>query len=132
MSHASAAETPKPHSTPCKGILVVEDDADIRFALEQILELEGYRVFSAANGHEGMQLLQTSERPCLILLDLMMPLMNGWQFMEVQRIDTRISTIPTIVVSAAGDCVQRTTANGYLKKPIDISSLLETVRLYCG
>ncbi len=61
----------------CKDILVVEDDAGIREALRMILELEGYNIREASNGKEGLEVLKSMPRPCLILLDLMMPIMDG-------------------------------------------------------
>lgn len=116
----------------CDRILVVEDDQDIRDSLQQVLELEGYQVSSAANGKEGLEALASSAKPCLILLDLMMPVMNGWEFLAVQHGDSRLAAIPVIVVSAAGDRARSTEANGYLKKPIDLKLLLEMVHRYCS
>jgi CheY-like chemotaxis protein len=115
----------------CKSVLVVEDDLDIRQSLEQILEIEGYQPLLAENGQAAVEILEHGARPCLILLDLMMPVMSGWEFLRIQRENTLIATIPVIVVSAAGDRAKSTTANGYIKKPIELDSLLEVVHQYC-
>jgi CheY-like chemotaxis protein len=115
-----------------KRVLVVEDDLDIRESLEQILEIEGYEPLLAENGQAAVEMLKQGERPCLILLDLMMPVMSGWEFLRVQRENTLIATIPVIVVSAAGDRAKSTSANGFIKKPIELENLLEVVHQFCG
>ncbi|HVY61895.1 MAG TPA: response regulator, partial [Planctomycetota bacterium] len=115
----------------CKRVLVVEDDVDIQEALAQILENEGYKVTSADNGLNAMSYLRTSERPCLILLDLMMPIMDGWQFRAEQRKDPKLAGIPIVVLSAHGSVPQHAAALEaamYLKKPIDLDLLLDTVK----
>src|SRR3954466_3369212 len=83
-------------------VMIVEDDADTREMLERFLELEGFDVRTAANGQLALEALQADGTPCVILLDLMMPVMNGWQFREVQVRDPRFSRIPVVVVTAAG------------------------------
>ena len=80
-------------------ILIVEDDFDIREALTQILEEEGYAVREAANGREALD-VAARELPSLILLDLMMPVMNGWQFRAEQIKDPRLAPVPVLVISA--------------------------------
>lgn len=115
----------------CKSILVVEDDQDIRDTLGQMLELEGYEVTSAANGQEALAALERIPSPCLILLDLMMPVMNGWEFLERRKEHTAFATIPVVVVSAAGDRAQSAVASGYIKKPIDWDGLMKFVTEYC-
>lgn len=115
-------------------ILIVEDDAAIRNALQEILEEEGYLVAGAANGQEAIDLLRRRERPCVILLDLMMPVMNGWQFRAIQRQDPKLAPIPTIIISADGNVAETAAAIGaadYLSKPIQLSRLLQTVERFC-
>src|SRR5882724_8727460 len=86
---------------PTAPILVVEDNADVRDAWEALLEGEGYRVVSAASGREALRWLRSSEvMPALILLDLIMPGMNGWDFRAEQSQDETLASIPVIVVSA--------------------------------
>jgi CheY-like chemotaxis protein len=118
----------------CPLILVVEDDSAIREVLTDVLESEGYEVLNAANGREAIQLLQHSLPPCLILLDLMMPVMNGWQFRDVQRQDPLLAPVPVVVISADSDLPSKAAAihaNDFLKKPIELNRLLDTVEHYC-
>ena len=119
-----------------KRVLVVEDDVDIREALIGILCDEGYDAEGAGNGLEGLDRLRArSSKPALILLDLMMPVMNGWQFRAEQKQDATLSTIPVIVISADGNVRQKAEsieAAGYLKKPIELDALLDLVGKYCA
>jgi CheY-like chemotaxis protein len=116
-------------------VLIVEDDYDIRQVLTEILEEEGYAVLGAANGLEALELLhKRADIPKLILLDLMMPVMSGWQFVAEQRADSRLANIPIVVVSADGNLQQKATslkADGYLRKPIEIDAVLQVVERYC-
>lgn len=117
-----------------KTILVVEDDADIREAISQILEFEGYHVACVANGQEALDYLRHENKPGLILLDLMMPVMDGWQFRAEQQKDSQFSDIPVIIVSADGRVYQKATAigaAGYLKKPVELEILLDAVDKHC-
>ncbi len=116
----------------CKSILIVEDERDIRETLQEALELEGYVVYSAANGRDAIERLDTIPRPCLILLDLMMPVMTGWQFLEVQKRDARIAPIPVVIVTAAAGKVASEDIAGLLRKPIAMEVLLKVVEQYCG
>lgn len=119
--------------TRCKSILIVEDDLDIRTTLKQILEFEGYSVFTATNGKEGLEELGKIPRPCVILLDMMMPIMNGWEFMKAQKEDVLLATIPVVIVSAAGERASSTPgAAGFIKKPIELNHLFDFVKRYCG
>jgi CheY-like chemotaxis protein len=111
-------------------ILVIEDDADIRESLQQVLELEGYSVRTASNGREGLEALHADGRPALILLDLMMPVMNGWEFLEAQRGAGELSSVPVVIVSAAHDLTRATSAVATIKKPVDLDVLLEVIARY--
>lgn len=116
-----------------RGVLVVEDDPDIRETIAQILEEEGYEVRGASNGKQALDLLHEGVRPQLILLDLMMPVMDGWRFRTEQRQDPTIADIPVIVISADGNLRQQAAkiqANGYLRKPVGIDTLLDAVERY--
>lgn len=117
-----------------KRVLVVEDDQAIRETLRMLLELEGYRVITATNGQEALGLLKTIEPPCLILLDLMMPVMNGWDFLKARSSDAALEAIPVIVVSAAnaGSLVFPPGADALVRKPVDVDVLLKAVRDWCG
>jgi CheY-like chemotaxis protein len=121
--------------SPVPHVLIVEDDLDIRDALAQILEEEGYAVVTAANGREALDALRSGPPPRLILLDLMMPVMNGWQFRAEQRRDPAIADIPVVIISAdthVGDKAQAIGIAEYFRKPIEISGLLQTMEKYCG
>ena len=83
-------------------VFIVEDDGDTREMLGRFLELEGYRVETAANGKLALERLNSGVGACVILLDLMMPVMDGWQFRQAQIRDATLASIPVIVVSAAG------------------------------
>jgi CheY-like chemotaxis protein len=117
-------------------VLVVEDDPDIRDTIAQILQEEGYQVRAASNGQEALKLLEAGPVPKLILLDLMMPVMDGWLFRaEQQKMAPPISEVPVVVLSADGNVRQQAVklkANGALRKPVGIDVLLATVERYAG
>jgi CheY-like chemotaxis protein len=115
-------------------VLVVEDDPELLHSLSEVLESEGYSVACARHGLEALGRLRGGSRPSVILLDLMMPIMNGWQFRYEQRQDSDLSKIPVVVVSAKSDSQQHAAwleADGYISKPIDLNVLLGTLRRYC-
>ena len=119
-----------------KSILIVDDDFGIRDYLTQILQDEGYQVAAAANGLEALDYLKARpRRPCVILLDLTMPIMNGWDFRAAQRQEPRLDAVPVVVLTADGAASQKAAAlgaAGFLQKPVSISTLLNTVERYCG
>ena len=111
-------------------ILVVEDDPDIREALALALQSGGYQVGTASHGEEALQQLRHGPHADLIVLDLMMPVMDGWQFRKVQQGDPRLAAIPVVIISADGSVQQKASAIGaesYIKKPVDPAVLLKTV-----
>jgi CheY-like chemotaxis protein len=109
-------------------ILIVEDDVDLQAALAEALEEEGYQVRAAPNGRQALDdLLQGEEPPSLILLDLMMPLMSGWQFLDERIRYPGLSGIPVLVLTASTDARPRQAA-AVLRKPIQPVELFETVR----
>ncbi|MEP6767484.1 MAG: response regulator [Acidobacteriota bacterium] len=115
-------------------VLIVDDDAAMREALCDTLELQGHRTAMVANGREALEHLEHSDLPCLILLDLMMPLMNGWEFREAQLKDPLIAAIPVVVISAHADPLRnadKLAAAGYLIKPVDPGRLLQAVAEWC-
>jgi len=117
-----------------KNILIVEDDEDVREALAAFLEGEGYRVVEAEDGRQALVCLRSSSEFCLILLDLFMPVMNGWAFRAEQLRDPNLSTIPVIVISADAGTTQKATALGAvdsMMKPIEFDRLLQAVTSYC-
>ena len=113
-------------------ILVVEDDADVRDVLRETLAEEGYEVVCAENGAEGMALLRGS-RPFLVLLDLLMPVMNGHEFRARQLADPRVRDIPVVVLTASTfPAPEGIDATAFLKKPVDLDLLLETVQRFAN
>ena len=109
------------------GILVVDDDDDIRDSLAWLLEDEGYRVDVAANGREALVLLARIPRPCVALVDLRMPVMDGVELIERLRADPRYAALPIIVFSAAST-VAPPAGVALLKKPIPTVELLAALR----
>jgi two-component system chemotaxis response regulator CheY len=116
---------------PSRPILVVEDDHDVRDAMVQVLESEGYEAVPAVDGEEALGHLQAGLEPCLILLDLMMPRMSGWQFMEHQTV--RDLQAPIVVVSAygTGDEMRSAGVAAYMRKPVDVDALLGVIARHC-
>ncbi len=115
-------------------VLVVEDDHDLREALCSVLEDAGYSAAGFANGLEALEYLRRSEPPRLVLLDLMMPVMSGWEFREEQMKDSRLSPIPVVILSAhvkadifgASMGVTKT-----IRKPLSVDELVRVVSKYC-
>ncbi len=115
-------------------MLVVDDDADIRETITDVLEMRGYRVRSAVNGLEALNLLRSGARPCLILLDLMMPVLNGWEFRAEQTRDEQLANVPVVIISGDGSTSQKAATMGislYLRKPLELSVMLDVVRRHC-
>jgi CheY-like chemotaxis protein len=111
-------------------VLVVEDDDDIREAIGDILQEQGYEVALAENGEHALQVLAEVNRPCLLLVDLVMPKMDGWQLMKALSKNDRLATIPVIVMSAMPKA-EKLDGQRVVKKPIDLDMMLEIVREHC-
>ncbi|HVR61940.1 MAG TPA: response regulator, partial [Polyangia bacterium] len=115
---------------PPATVLVIDDAKDVREMMAEILEDAGYRVATACHGADGLARLRSGLNPQVILLDLMMPIMNGWQFREEQRQDSALAPIPVVVVSANGAAkALAIDAAAVISKPIDVDKLLDTVGL---
>jgi CheY-like chemotaxis protein len=112
---------------PQKNLLVVEDSGLVRGGLKMLLEWEGFRVACAANGQEALEQLRGADRPDLILLDLSMPVLSGWQFLEKQRRDPALAPIPVLVVTGCDGEAPPGVA-GLLHKPFEPEQLLEAIR----
>ena len=113
-------------------VLIVEDDEDLREMMAQLLMLEGFQAATVANGREALDYLHTTEKPSVILLDLMMPVMDGWEFRRRQQADPNLAPVPVIVLSALDPTRTATVdAVAFLKKPLDFDRLLELVREHC-
>jgi CheY-like chemotaxis protein len=115
-----------------KRILLVEDDTAIRDVLCEVLAIDGYETVTAANGQEGLDKLVEGPTPDLILLDLMMPVKDGFSFRLEQRQNDRWKSIPVVILSANANLEERFRASGdllpFLKKPVDLDLVLATVR----
>ena len=112
-------------------ILVIDDEASIRELLRLMLEMSGFTVVMAANGKDALDLLARSDAPCLILLDLMMPVMNGWEFFRIIRADERYKNIPVVVISAYTSAEMELPAVDVLEKPFEMDLLRGYAERYC-
>jgi CheY-like chemotaxis protein len=114
-----------------RNIMVIDDDPDLRETLQLLLADHGYSVTEAAGGIEALQLLRSGSRPDLVLLDLMMPEMNGWQFLELIEDDPALRSIPVVIMTArpAVDPLPAP-AREMLRKPFDSATLLATLARY--
>jgi CheY-like chemotaxis protein len=115
-------------------VLLVEDDRAIRETIAELLEAEGYGVRCAGNGAEALALLASEAPPQVIVLDLMMPVMDGWEFREALKRDPHLARIPVIVLSASNRLEQRIDALGaaaFLPKPFEVGRLLAAVERCC-
>ncbi len=140
-AHKGSAEPSKflswPHmgtATDTPEVMLIEDDDGIREVLRELLEEAGFRVMWAVNGMEALSLLRSGRVPRLILLDLMMPVMGGFEFRTVQRRDPALAPIPVVVISAnegADGEISDMQVDGYLSKPFELGRLLDTVNRYC-
>jgi CheY-like chemotaxis protein len=114
-------------------IMVVDDDPDIRESLELLLRLHGHPVITAADGEEALERLRaTGDRPCVILLDLMMPRMSGFELHAALSSDPALADIPIVVITGAGglvgDQAQELSAEDVVRKPLELAALLAIVR----
>jgi DNA-binding response OmpR family regulator len=118
-----------------KTVMIVEDDDATREALTTLLEDENYRVIQAANGAEALRILNAESTACkIICLDLMMPVMNGWDFRQQQRRTSTLAHIPVVLMSAGAQLAiasEDLAAAAYVTKPVVIDDLLAIVRRHC-
>jgi CheY-like chemotaxis protein len=115
-------------------LLLIEDHADTREALGELLRCDGYDVEEAGDGREALARLQTGLLPCLVLLDLSMPKMDGWTFRETQLREPRLAVIPVVALSGHGGVAQQAAALGmidHLGKPPDLDKLAQIIRTTC-
>jgi CheY-like chemotaxis protein len=127
------AEMPAPKAPNV--VMVVEDDNDVRESLAEVLADHEYEALPAANGREALDRLRAAPvRPCVILLDIMMPVMDGFEFRTQQLADAALSSIPVIVLTAHADAAQAASdmhAIGALRKPVHLDVLLEAIDRVC-
>jgi len=116
-------------------VLVVDDDTDLRESLEILLTSRGHRVVTAADGGEALAWLRANPaEPCLVLLDLMMPVMDGFELRSAMGADPQLAEIPVVVITGAGlmaDMRADELPPQVLRKPIPLKTLLDTVRAFC-
>lgn len=115
-------------------ILLVDDDDDTRNCVTSVLEGEGYDVLTARNGREALDVLASHDAPDLVLLDLMMPVMSGWDVLDALEKAPRLAALPIVVFTAAGEPAAHESAIGrpVLRKPIDLDLLLDMVAKFCA
>ena len=111
-------------------ILVVDDAEEAREALRYLLEIEGHSVVAVENGEEALRVLRSGESVGLVLLDLMMPVLDGWSFLAERARDPALSAIPVVVVSALEPRAPLD-VTAHLSKPVDPEALLSLVERYC-
>lgn len=133
---ADEEEAPSDLAAEGRFVMVVEDDPDVRDAITDVLCDEEYQTLSASDGQEALDRLRASpSKPYLILLDIMMPVMDGWRFRQEQMNDPELADIPVVVCTAHGsgeDVARDMGADGFLKKPLKLSDLLALVEKFCG
>lgn len=110
-----------------KYVLIVDDDKDIQSSIKMILELHGYQVGCVSNGKEAFETLKKGLTPSVILLDLMMPVMDGFEFMRLTEGDSALAKIPIIVMTAARNKAYEIKNHMTLLKPFDVSKLLAAI-----
>lgn len=119
-------------SPPLPFILLVEDDAAIRQTMVALLQHEGYVVHSVGNGQEALNFLEKKTYPCLVFLDLQMPVMDGWTFLEHLKQANQLAHIPVVIVSAVADRTSFTGVVAKVSKPFEVEAVLGLARQYCG
>jgi CheY-like chemotaxis protein len=112
-------------------VLIAEDDEAIRDGLSMSLEIEGYRVLTAANGREALEVLPTLQPPCLLLLDLLMPVMNGWELLEAKNREPGLAAIPVVVLSAT-ESKDLPGVAAFVPKPYQLDKVIGAIRKHCG
>lgn len=113
-----------------KVVLIIEDEYTIRETLREALEIEGYSVLTAEHGKEGLNILRSHPAPNLILLDMMMPIMSGDEFLDRIALEPAHSRIPVIIISATADEKTIKGAKAFVKKPPDLEALLGMIQKF--
>lgn len=132
--NASAAAHREVTGVAPKDVLIVEDESYLCELIADVLQAEGHHTRTAANGREALDALQ-SYTPDLILLDLMMPIMDGWEVIGALRTNPELANIPVVIITAIYDLKrtqQETGAKAVLTKPFDIDQLAEVVKIYAA
>jgi CheY-like chemotaxis protein len=118
-----------------RDVLVIEDDTDLRESLSQALRDHGFGVIPAGNGQEALDLLHAGTRPAVILLDLMLPVLNGWELRDVLRHDPVLAQIPQLVISAYMDEAEQVVLalppDDCIRKPFHLRILIDAIERHC-
>jgi CheY-like chemotaxis protein len=117
----------------CRKILVVEDDEDIRSGLIEVLAFEGYEAVAAQNGMEAFELLRNrEENPCLMLTDLTMPKMGGWELINLLAAHKPAFNFPIVIMTASEDRETHVNVKQTIRKPFDFNVLIKMLQKHCG
>lgn len=121
-----------PRMTAEEAVLLVDDDADIRETLSELLDANGYEVLQAENGQIALDVLRKTRRfPCVVVLDLSMPVLDGRQFLKLRASDPILRAIPVVVVSGSNQPAEPLEGiDEYLRKPVKIERLMEIINQY--
>jgi CheY-like chemotaxis protein len=131
-SRSDAPDTPEASSRRCL-VAIIEDDSEFRNMLRELLEEERYRVVAMANGAEALEILRGDTMPDVILLDVSMPIMDGFDFLRHRNADPRLSTVPVVLVTNAKPHERPTVGvSDVVRKPIDIDEILFAIKRYCS
>ena len=127
-----APDTPDASPRRCL-VAIIEDDSEFRTMLRELLEEERYRVIAMANGAEALEMLRGDSMPDVILLDVSMPIMDGFDFLRHRNADPRLSTVPVVLVTNAKPHERPTVGvSDVVRKPIDIDEILLAIKRYCS
>lgn len=131
--HSGSVSGPR-EAQPASRVLLVEDDPATRAALASMLEEHGYRVLRARDGREAIELLRVTPDIRVVVLDLVLPVMDGWRFREEMRADPKLASIPVVAISAYADRVAANPLPGvdYFDKPLKLDAFLESIRRHCA
>ena len=122
-----------PPTSPAPTVLVIDDDPGIRRLMTSFLKLEGFAPIAAANGQEALAYLRDGGAAKVILLDLRMPVMDGWTFRREQRGDPAIADIPVVVLSGAdAERAPELAAAAWFEKPVSVPQVISVIRRLCG
>lgn len=116
---------------PRRPVLVVEDDRDVSQSIRELIEDQGHRAICVVNGREALAVLE-EERPCLMLIDVFMPIMNGVEFLKVVKNNQKLADIPRVIMTAANDRMIGVKEDvSVLYKPVDFEALRRLLQKYC-
>ena len=113
-------------------VLIIEDEDDVREAFADLLKHRGYHVTTAANGQEALAFLAQHPDPCVVLLDLVMPVMDGWQFLSALQSDPALAQLPVVIVSAHAGSHPPAGSIEILRKPFELDDFFAVVERHCG